>query len=1121
VLCPQCRFENRAGVSFCEECGATLDIACSSCGAAVPAGRKFCGACGKALDGAVAPALRFASPETYTPKHLIEKILTSKAALEGERKQVTVLFADLKGSMELFADRDPEEARKLLDPVLERMMEAVHHYEGTVNQVLGDGIMALFGAPLAHEDHAIRACYAALRMQRRVNLYADEVQRAGGTPLQIRVGLNSGEVVVRAIGNDLHMDYTAVGQTTNLAARMEQMAKPGSTLVTADALRLADGYVEVKSLGVVPVKGLETPIPVYELTGLVASRSRFQASAARGLTRFVGRDREVQQLGHALERAAAGHGQAVAVVGEAGLGKSRLVWEFARSQRTNGWLVLESGAVSYGKATPYLPVIELLKTYCRIQERDDPRAIRERVAGKLLMLDRSLEPLLTPLLALLDVPIDDKDWDALDPPQRRRQTLEAVRRLLLRESQVQPLLLIFEDLHWIDSETQALLDGLMDSLPTARVLFLANYRPEYQHGWGSKTYYLQLRIDPLPPERAEELLTALLGEDPTLESLRRTLIGRTEANPFFLEESVRTLVETEVLVGERGAYRIAKAPQAWQIPATAQAILAARIDRLPPEEKRLLQAASVIGKDVPFALLQTIADSSEDDLRRALRHLQAAEFLYEASIFPDLEYTFKHALTHEVAYGSVLQDRRRRLHARIVQAIEALYPERLAEQIERLAHHAVRGELHEQAVTYLRQAGLKAAGRPAPADARAWFEHALEVLTSLPESPPTLEQAFDIRLELRPTLIKLGEVARALERLREADALAERLNDDRRRGLACASMTGIHTLLGDLDEALVTGTRALEIAGRFGDIRLRISTAGSLEQAHYCRGEHERVVQLATDDLGMLPADWVYESFGNQPASVFARGYLMLSLAELGRFSDATEPEAEAIRIAARTQHAYTVGWAHNYAGTVHLLRGDWAQARSLFEHAAAVIKAGNAVVLLPRLLVSSAWVLAQLGEASESLSRLREGEQVLEHQAATGHVGFLGSYYQALGRTALVLGRLDDAQRLGDRAVESSPRQPGFAAHALHLLGDIATHPDRFDAERGETHYRQALALAEPRGMRPLVAHCHLGLGKLFARTGKRDQAREYLTTVTTMYREMDMPFWLQEAESHVRDLG
>ena len=406
------------------------------------------------------------------------------------------------------------------------------------------------------------------------------------------------------------------------------------------------------------------------------ARSRLQASAARGLTRFVGRDDELQQLARAFDRAAAGHGQAVAIVGEAGVGKSRLVWEFTRSHRTQGWLVLESGSVSYGQATSYLPVIDLLKAYFRIQERDDPRVSRERVAGKLLTLDRALEPLLTPLLALLDVSVEDAAWDTLDRAQRRQRTLESVRQLLIRESQVQPLLLLFEDLHWIDSETQAVLDSLVESLPTARVLLLVNYRPEYEHTWGRKTYYLQLRIDPLPPESAATLLDALLGQDRALEPLKRRLIERTEGNPFFLEESVRTLVETHVLAGERGTYRMAKAPDTWQIPATAQAILAARIDRLPPEVKRLLQAASVIGKDVPFALLQAIAEVPEDGLRQTLGQLQAAEFLYETSLFPDLEYTFKHALTHEVAYGSMLQDRRRALHARIVEAIETLHAER-------------------------------------------------------------------------------------------------------------------------------------------------------------------------------------------------------------------------------------------------------------------------------------------------------------------------------------------------------------------------------------------------------------------------------------------------------------
>src|SRR4051812_22566213 len=427
--CSRCQRENEPSAKFCEGCGTRLARKCSECETELSPDARFCRECGVPVGSGQSTPASPPAPEAYTPKHLAERILTSRAALEGERKQVTVLFADLKGSMELLADRDPEEARAILDPVLERMMEAVHRYEGTVNQVMGDGIMALFGAPLAHEDHAVRACYAALRMQEAVKEYAQDVQRTQGLPLHIRVGLNSGEVVVRSIGSDLRMDYTAVGQTTHLAARMEQMAMPGSVLLAPDTLHLAEGYVQVKPLGPMAVKGVAEPIEVYELTSTGTARSRLQAAAARGLSKFVGRDSELDTLRRTLEQAGAGHGQIVALVGEPGVGKSRLVWEFGHSHRTQGWLVLESGSVSYGKATSYLPVIGLLKSYCGIEDRDDPRRICEKLTGKLLTLDPALQPTLAAFLALLDVPVDDAQWEALDPPQRRQRTLDACKRL--------------------------------------------------------------------------------------------------------------------------------------------------------------------------------------------------------------------------------------------------------------------------------------------------------------------------------------------------------------------------------------------------------------------------------------------------------------------------------------------------------------------------------------------------------------------------------------------------------------------------------------------------------------------------------------------------------------------
>jgi len=1121
MQCPRCRHDNEVGAKFCENCASPLGRACSKCGRPLSPVAKFCPECAHPtqLTGHTADPPRFATPESYTPKHLAEKILMSKAALEGERKQVTVLFADLKGSMELLADRDPEESRKLLDPVLERMMEAVHRYEGTVNQVMGDGIMALFGAPLAHEDHAVRACYAALRMQGAVARYAEEARRAHGVNVQIRVGLNSGEVVVRAIGSDLHMDYTAVGQTTHLAARMEQLASPGSILLTPATLALVEGYVAVKPLGPVPLKGLADPVEVYEVTGAGPARTRLQAAAGRGLTRFVGRGAELEQLRRAQQLAVDGRGQVAAVVGEAGVGKSRLVYELTHSHRLQGWLTLESASVSYGKATSYVPLIDLLKGYFKIQDRDDLRDIREKVTGKLLTLDRTLEPTLPALLALFEVPVDDAAWQSLAPAERRQRTLDAVKRLLLREAREQPLLVIFEDLHWIDSETQALLDSLVESLSSARLLLLVNYRPEYQHAWGGKTSYSQMRLDALPAESAGELLEALLGDDPGLAPLKRLLVKR--GNPFFLEETVRTLVETKALVGPRGRYRLTQPVQAIQVPATVQVVLAARIDRLAPEDKRLLQVAAVVGKEVPSVLLQAVAELPDDALRRGLDHLQAAEFLDETGLLPGIEYTFKHALTHEVTYGGLLQERRRDLHARIVDAIETLHRDRLGEHIERLAHHALRGEVREKAVPYLRQAGLKAAARSAPQEARGWFEQALGVLAALPESRPTLEQGFEIRLELRSVLALLGEVRRALERLSEAETLAERLNDDRRRGRVWTFMTNAHSLLGELDEAFGTGTRALEIARRLGDSRLHIPTTTQLEQAHYYRGDYERVVELATDNLAALSADLVSEHFGAAaPTSIYDRYWLVRSLIELGRFTQAAPYAAEALRLAESTHQAYTVGQTHLTAGWLHLHKGDWAKARPLIEHGIAAYRVGNVVLALPHSIAASAWVLAQLDDASEALIRLRESQQLLEHNAAKGLVDNHGGDYRWLGRAALRLDRLDEARDMGDRALKYSPYHPGFAAHALHLLGDIATHPDRFDAERGDAHYRQALTLAEPRGMRPLVAHCHLGLGKLYRRTGEREQAEEHLTTATTMYSEMDMRFWLEQAEAEVREL-
>ena len=1119
--CPRCRQENPTQAKFCIECGARLSLACAGCGTELPAGARFCLQCGQAVASGSATEVRSPAPHVYTPKHLAEKILTSRTAIEGERKQVTVLFADLKGSMELLADRDPEEARKFLDPVLERMMEAVHRYEGTVNQVMGDGIMALFGAPLAVEDHAVRACYAALRMQESVKRYAEESRRVHGIAVRIRVGLNSGEVVVRTIGSDLHMDYSAIGQTTHLAARMEQLADPGSIFLSSATFELVEGFMEVRSLGPTAVKGMTTPVEIYELTGAGTARSRLQATTSRGLTRFVGRGPELEHLIRAQQQAQNGRGQVVAVVGEAGMGKSRLFREFTHSPRVQGWLVLEASAVSHGKTISYLPVIDLLKSYCKLEERDDHRALREKVTGKLFTLDEALRPYLPAFLGLLEVPVDDAQWQALDPAQRRHRTLDANKRLLLREAQAQPLIVVFEDLHWIDTETQALLDSLVESLPAARMLMLVNFRPEYQHSWGGKTYYTQIRLDALPAESTGELLEALLGADPGLAPLKTLLAARTAGNPLFLEESVRTLVETRALAGTRGAYQLAKRVEDIQVPTTVQSILASRIDRLPVEEKRLLQSAAVIGKDVPLALLQGIAGTGEDELRRGLAHLQAAEFLYETSLFPDLEYTFKHALTHDVAYGSVLQDRRHVLHGKVVETIEAVHANRLSEQVERLAHHAFRAEAWDKAVRYLRQAGAKAFARSANREAVAYLEQALAALAHLPESRATVEQGIDIRFELRNSLFPLSELDAMLTTLRDAERLATALDDRRRLGWVWVLMSQYHWVTGHLREARAFGERAEKIAGTLSDPALRGVANYYAGAATFASTDYSTAESFLKKAIPTFEGELGRERFGlaGYPA-VMTRWLLASSLAERGQFDEALRYAEEGWRTAEEVRHPYSLVLSSWGLALVHVLKGQFSPAATQLEQGLALCRDWSLLALAPITAGFVGYVQLLLGRVGDGVAAL---QKAIRDQESTALALYHSRLVLWLSEGLMRAGRLDEALDQAQRAMALTRErgEHGLQAGALYLLGELASRREPPDVETADLHYRDALTIAEADGLQPLIAHCHDGLGKLYRTAGRPSEAREQLMLAASLYGRMQMQFWLDQTKARLDALA
>ena len=1118
MQCPRCQTENREGRRFCGECGLPLGSVCEACGFANEESEKFCGGCGKPRAFPVdLQEGKFTSPRAYTPTELAERILTSKAALEGERKQVTVLFADLRGSMELLADRDPEQARLLLDPVLERMMEAVHHYEGTVNQVMGDGIMALFGAPLAHEDHAVRACYAALRMQEAVKRYAGEAFRTHGITVRIRVGLNSGDVVVRSIRSDLRMDYTAVGQTTHLAARMEQLAPPGAIWITAETRRLVDRFIQIQPVGAMPVRGLETPVEVSEVIGAGQVTTRFQAAVLRGLSQFVGRRAEMEQLESALEEIRQERGQVLVVVGDPGIGKSRLFHELTHSDSVRGCRVLQTSCLSYGQAMSYRPVIDLLRAYFRIDDRDDVRSIRAKITGHVLTLDESLRDLLPPIFWLFDVLPEEDALGSLEPPQRRQVTLDALERLLCRESRVQPLVLVLEDLHWIDPETRALLDSLVEGVVTAPVLLLANHRPEYDPGWRSKPCVRELQIAPLVPESAEALLDGLVGPDPNLASLKRLLIERTAGNPFFLEESIHALAEAGALVGARGAYHLTREVRDVQVPATVQALLGARIDRLQPEEKRLLQAASVIGRDVPVALLGEISGTADEELRQRLARLEAAGLLYEAKLFPQHEYTFKHALTHEVAHASLLQEQRRGLHRRILEALERRKADQPIGEVEVLARHAVGSESWDRAVKYLREAGRKSIARSSYAAAAELLDEALRALEHLPETPDTLEQAIDARLELRLALAALGRYQDVLRVMREAEDLAIRLGDRARLGRILADICArLRNVAGEHRQAIEVGERAMKIAADIGDRELEFEAWYRMGQAYFAIGDFSTAFEL----LSRCVARGAHES--SQPSILFtswAHSWLALTLSSLGRFEEAQAQAREAVQIAEAADHPFTLAEALAGSGSVSLAQGDVEQAFAALERASALIVEWH---LQP-------WaVFARLGYAHVLSARPAEARRllvdVIEGPSTMSAMGVSRAMQLGwLSETYLLEERLEEAVAHAQEALSLARRhgERNHEAWCLRLLGQIASQRGPVDLEQADSYYRAALAMADTLGARPLAAHCHFHLGDLLRRTNRQAEAHEHLRAAAEMYREMDMRFWLVRAEAGLRRLG
>ena len=1110
MRCSKCGTNNPTTNNFCAKCGSALTKLCAKCKAENPPTSDFCGQCGAPLTSSASPVLATSSPpESASGIRVTPENSDASLVIEGERKTVTALFADIKGSTELEQDLDPEEARAIVDPALKLMIDAARRYDGYIVQSTGDGIFGLFGAPVAHEDHPQRALFAALRMQEELRRYGAKLQADGRAPIEIRVGVNTGEVVVRSITTGAaQVEYTPIGHTTNLASRLQSIARTGSIVASEATRKFCEGYFILKPLGATKVKGVSEPVGVYEVTGLGPLRTRLQRSAGRGLTKFVGRQREMDAMKAAAEQAKAGHGQIVAAIAEAGVGKSRLFFEF-KAKNQSGWMVLETFSVSHGKASAYLPVIELLWNYFKINSDDDERARREKVTGRVLALERTLEDTLPYLFALLAIVEGDDLLTQMDGQIKKRRTLDAIKRIMLRESLNQPLMVVFEDLHWIDDETQALLNLLADSIPNSKILMLVNYRPEYSHQWGSKTYYTQLRLDPLGEENADEMLTAMVGDAVEIRSLKHLIIERTQGNPFFMEETVQVLLDEGALVREGIAVRLTKQLSGLKIPPTVQGILAARIDRLPADEKDLLQALAVMGKEFKLSLVRVVNGKSDDELNRMLGNLQLGEFIYEQPAVGDTEYVFKHALTQEVAYNSVLIGRRKQLHERIGVSIESLYTDSLDDHLSELAHHFPRGGDTDKAVKYLTLSGTQSLARYAYAEAQTRLRESLRLIEKLPESPER-----DLReLAVASALVdaEWRVYVHAGEALARAASLAEKIGNIAELIRLLNLQRVLTSRTGEFHRAAALADRILELAEREGSA---ISFACAYHATHLAR-LFEGNLAGAEEQF----ANWrKYQAAPGIEAlkevSPVTLGTAAVCAWMMGRVDLARERIAEATAFAVALKEPFT------------LMVAKWMEA-VLYRHLreaeplltavsqCMAIREENGIRDVTGIVDLKAWALARLGKVAEGLSLL--SDVIADGETKTGSF-FINARFN-LSEVQVAAGMYDLAMESIQEALSPENLDESLKPELLRVRGDIRTALEQRDA--AEADFREAIALTQKMSAKMLELRATVSLARLLRDTNRRDEARAMLADIYGWFTEGFDTHDLKDAKALLDELN
>ncbi len=1052
-----------------------------------------------------APPRQERQPLAYTPKFLAEKILTSRASIEGERKLVTVLFADVAGFTAMSEKLDPEDMHAIMDGCFTILMNEIHQFEGTINQFTGDGVMALFGAPLAHEDHAQHACYAALAIQKELKGYSGEIQQRYGVAFHMRIGLNSGPVVVGAIGDNLRMDYTAVGDTTNLGARMESLADPGTIRVSRNTVQLVRKYFKFKALGATNVKGKSEPQETFELSGASRLTSRLDASAAHGLTAYAGRREELAILTEASDKAFSGKGHVVGVKGDPGAGKSRLIYELRRS--IGGRLAyFEGRCVPFGKPIAFLPLRDILRTYLDSSEVDDPKSVTQKIRHHLQKLGLEADDALAAFQDLLALPVDSQTWPSLSPKERKEKTFETLRDFLLHASRKDPLMLVVEDLHWIDNASEAFLDFLIQALNGTAILLLLIYRPEYRHDWANRPDFHEITLAQLPQETGTEVIGSILGSADVASGLIRFVLQRTDGNPLFMEELTRTLLENGSIRMESGRYGLDKTADTTKVPENIHGIIAARMDSLEDEVKRVVQLAAVIGRDFAHRVLQSITGQKEI-LDASLETLQETGFIYRKNRYPELTYTFKHALTQEVAYKSLLRRKRTRYHADVAGAIEQLYAQRIEESYEVLAYHYDLSENAQKAYEYLRLSGEKAIRTHFLWEAYDYFKKTLGALDRLPHGEKPRQQELEVLHLMIIPIIALGLPEDSLAYLDKGVRVSKALDDHSSMTRFYGNIGVFYMNRGDYDRGTAYTQRAFETAERIGDVDAMAQTGPDLCQDFMNAGKFRETIQVATRIVDAVENAGRESDYFGGMTNIYSviKAFVGYSMGVMGDFTNGLAVCENALAGAVRSAGPETTGVCEVQLGSLHLLKGSHELAFNFIGDGFRHLQEANFYWHLP-------WGRSMFGLAQTFLGDPRSGlvhlEKALAENQKIGIEWRRSELLFNLGVCRFILADYQPAmQAMNDAHVLSvASGQRYVAGKALTWLGRIHSKIDPQSVETASTLIGQGIEILRSLDSQPELALGHLFLGKLWARSGESALSAEHLSRAQQMFRDLGM---------------